>query len=461
MITRGLACCLVLVFTTSFSVTPSHAKQTPPTSDIFRIHHVWHQVLQWENKTHEFPKPHDGSLTSLPIVLAAIFCFIASSISSAGGIGGGALFIPILTIVAKEDPKTASRLSSFIVAGGSIANVLCNFCKTSSEFGGKSLIDYDIALSLQPCLLLGVSVGVICNTVFPKWLVTLLFAIFLAWSIRKTCKRGLTLWKTESEKIRRNAEIEGNGDGNFEEPHYLGNKENSRLKLPWLKLGVLLLIWLSFFSLYFLRDNKNGQSILRMKPCGVAYWILSSVQVPLAVILTACVVFRERSLQDQTQSQQGQEQCRDAPLKKLLFPLMALLAGIFGGVFGIGGGMLISPLLLHVGVAPEITAATSSFMVLFSSTMSALQYALIGMEDIKTALILSTVSFVASLVGVLAVQKAVRKYKRASLIVFSLSAAMALGIVLMTSFGVIDVWRDYKSGKYMGFKPPCKKKQSS
>jgi len=35
---------------------------------------------------------------------------------------------------------------------------------------------------------------------------------------------------------------------------------------------------------------------------------------------------------------------------------MALLAGILGGVFGIGGGMLISPLLLQVGIKPEVSS---------------------------------------------------------------------------------------------------------
>jgi len=44
------------------------------------------------------------------------------------------------------------------------------------------------------------------------------------------------------------------------------------------------------------------------------------------------------------------------PSNKLIFPMMALLAGILGGVFGIGGGMLISPLLLHVGIAPEVSS---------------------------------------------------------------------------------------------------------
>ncbi|XP_054777586.1 sulfite exporter TauE/SafE family protein 2-like isoform X1 [Prosopis cineraria] len=461
MNTHSLACCcLVLTFTTSFSTIPSNAKQTPPSSDIFKIHHVWHQVLQRESTTQEFITPHDHSLTSLPIVLAAIFCFIASSIASAGGLGGGGLFIPILTIVAKLDLKTASSLSSFMVTGGSIANVLCNLCR-SCEFGGKSLIDYDIALCSEPCMLLGVSFGVICNRVFPEWLITLLFAIFLVWSLCKTCKRGLMLWKIESEEKRKNDGFEEAGKGNFEATRNPSDKENTRLKLPWMKLGALLLVWLSFFSLYFLQGNGYGQSIIHMKPCGVGHWILSSAQVPLAVIFTAWIVFSERSLQPQTQTQQGQDLCRDAPSKKLLFPLMALLAGILGGVFGIGGGMLVSPFLLQVGIGPEITAATCSFMVLFSSTMSTLQYGLMGMEDIKKALILSTISFVASLVGLLVLQRAVRKYKRASLIVFSISVVMALSIVLMTSYGVIDVWRDYKSGKHMGFKALCKMEQSS
>ena len=39
---------------------------------------------------------------------------------------------------------------------------------------------------------------------------------------------------------------------------------------------------------------------------------------------------------------------------KMFFPVMALLAGMLGGLFGIGGGMLISPLLLQVGIAPEV-----------------------------------------------------------------------------------------------------------
>ncbi|KAI9126610.1 hypothetical protein K1719_002206 [Acacia pycnantha] len=109
-------------------------------------------------------------------------------------------------------------------------------------------------------MLLGVSVGVTCNTAFPEWLVTLLLVIFLASSFIMICKKGLKLWKTESEEINRNSgNNEESGNDKFEEPHHLGNNEISRLKLPRLKLGFLLLVWLSFFAIYFLRGSRNGQ----------------------------------------------------------------------------------------------------------------------------------------------------------------------------------------------------------
>lgn len=45
---------------------------------------------------------------------------------------------------------------------------------------------------------------------------------------------------------------------------------------------------------------QTVQSIIPMEPCGVEYWILSSVQVPLAIGFTAWIVSRKESLQDQT-----------------------------------------------------------------------------------------------------------------------------------------------------------------
>jgi hypothetical protein len=61
---------------------------------------------------------------------------------------------------------------------------MCNLCTGSDKFGGKTLLDYDIALLSEPFMLLGVGVGVTCNLVFPEWPITILFAVFLVLPLR-------------------------------------------------------------------------------------------------------------------------------------------------------------------------------------------------------------------------------------------------------------------------------------
>lgn len=452
------------------ALSQSRAEETQPFSNNLKIDLFLDKIGKWS--THHQIQPQETGLKQAPsMVIAGVFCFIAASISSAGGIGGGGLYIPILTIVASLDLKTASSFSAFMVTGGSVANVMCNMFTRSAKFGGQTLVDYDIAILSEPCMLLGVSVGVICNLVFPEWLVTILFAVFLACSTFKTCQNGVFHWKLESEEVNRNESgnlenglVENQTSTKESEEVISSVKEpllgveltSSVLRFPWMKLGILFIIWFSFSILYLLRGNRYGEGIIPMESCGFGYWVVSSLQIPLAIIFTALILYRKESCQHQTINQQGMEDLTGGGTSnKLIFPVMALLAGMLGGVFGIGGGMLISPLLLHVGIAPEITAATCSFMVFFSSSMSALQYLLLGMEHVDTAIILSVICFVASLLGLLVVQRAIVKYGRASMIVFSVSTVMALSTVLMTSFGALNVWRDYNSGRNMGFKLPC------
>ncbi|XP_030528886.2 sulfite exporter TauE/SafE family protein 5-like [Rhodamnia argentea] len=469
MSNRFLLSALIFFFFFFFTILSlSYASETGPVSRIPESRELSVQTHQWRHT--QMTKSQETRIKfmsfSPPMVQAAVLCFVAAAISSAGGIGGGGLYIPILAIIAGLELKTASSFSAFMVTGGSVANVICNLIIKNPKFGDKCLIDYDIALLSEPCMLLGVSIGVICNVVFPEWLITVLFAVFLAWSTFKTCKNGVLYWKLESEEGREIVHLEnGSGrDGGF------GGSEEAKIakepllrvepkcqeKLPWMKLGVLILVWFSFFFVYVLRGNRYGQSIVPIEPCGTGYWILSSIQIPLAVAFTSWILLRKESVCHRVSSQQDiDDPNREGPANRIIFPIMALLAGLLGGIFGIGGGMLISPLLLQVGIGPEVTAATCSFMVFFSSTMSALQYILLGMEHTETALIFSFICFVASLVGIIVVQRAIREYGRASLIVFSVSIVMGLSTVLITGFGAVEVWNDYVSGKYMGFKPPC------
>jgi len=66
-----------------------------------------------------------------------------------------------------------------MIMGASVSTVYYNL-KLKHQSLDIPLIDYDLAMLIQPMLMLGISIGVIFNVVFPDWLVTaLLIILFL------------------------------------------------------------------------------------------------------------------------------------------------------------------------------------------------------------------------------------------------------------------------------------------
>ncbi|KAH7662226.1 Transmembrane protein TauE-like protein [Dioscorea alata] len=394
------------------------------------------------------------SSKDIKTVIAWILCFLAASISSAGGVGGGSLFLPILNLVAGLQIRTAATFSAFMVTGGSLTTVIYNL------FVGTSLIDYEITLLSQPCLLLGVSVGVFFNIMFPEWLITVLFATFLAFSTFKTCSAGVRHWKNETEEIRRSRDC-GDDEVSLEVATAMDVEiVCATVGTPWAKLVILVVVWLSFFGLHVLLADKDGQSFIHIKPCAVGYWLITLSQIPLAIGFTLYILYAKHRLYNEDHHENKHmknivSQNGISTQPKFIFPVAALLSGIVGGLLGIGGGLLINPVLLQIGVPPQTTAATTCFMVLFSSSMSSAQYLILGMKGVKQALVYAQLCIVGSALGLIMMERVVIKSGRASLIVFMVSIVMALSTVSITSFGAIDVWSDYTDGKYMGFKLPC------
>jgi Sulfite exporter TauE/SafE len=51
----------------------------------------------------------------------------------------------------------------------------------------------------------------------------------------------------------------------------------------------------------------------------------------------------------------------------LTYPVLCSLAGVIAGMFGVGGGIVKGPLMLHLGMLPEVAAATSATMIFFTA----------------------------------------------------------------------------------------------
>ena len=62
----------------------------------------------------------------------------------------------------------------------------------------------------------------------------------------------------------------------------------------------------------------------------------------------------------------------EMPVSVMLILAMGAAVGFVSGMFGIGGGFLMTPLLIFLGIPPAISVATQSAQIAASSTTSAL-----------------------------------------------------------------------------------------
>lgn len=59
------------------------------------------------------------------------------------------------------------------------------------------------------------------------------------------------------------------------------------------------------------------------------------------------------------------------------FPIYSFISGVMAGLLGIGGGLILGPLLLELGLHPVVSTATSNFLVLFTSSSTSIQFILL------------------------------------------------------------------------------------
>lgn len=91
-----------------------------------------------------------------------------------------------------------------------------------------------------------------------------------------------------------------------------------------------------------------------------------------------------------------------AELSVDIFVLLGLGAaiGFLSGVFGVGGGFLLTPLLIFIGVPPPVAVASSANQLIGASVSGALAHWRRGNVDLKMGLVLLLGGLAGSIVGV-------------------------------------------------------------
>lgn len=119
--------------------------------------------------------------------------------------------------------------------------------------------------------------------------------------------------------------------------------------------------------------------------------------------------------------------------------------GLLSGLFGVGGGFLITPMLIFIGIPPAVAVATGANQIVAASFSGVLAHLRRGTVDIKMGVVLTLGGALGSVIGV-QLFTLLRELGQVELLV-SLCYVVFLGIVGGLMFiESVNAWRKTRKG---------------
>jgi uncharacterized membrane protein YfcA len=256
-------------------------------------------------------------------------------------------------------------------------------------------------------------------------------------------------------------DININGDDSWA-PTRRSLLERESVRFPVSYVWPLAASWLVILVQSMLRGGHGSPSIIGV-PCGSDdYWLLTVLPLTLLVAVTVYIGYGLR-LRNRLKVLSGfgfaEGDIHWIRHRVILVPTVCITAGVAAGLLGIGGGMVKGPIMLEMGILPAVQSATTSFMILFTSSSTTLQFAINGQfpgtKQIDYALWFAFVGFLGGLTGQKVVALLVKRFKRESIIIFIMSATIGLSALAMGLVGLQSTISDFERGVHLGFHSFC------
>lgn len=414
---------------------------------------------EWGAPTSEVEEPQDHEYVWSRVLsdpgefTCAILLFVAASLAASAGTGGGGMFVPLLLIFSEIRPELTVPLSQSMILCSSFVNLVCFVSQRHPMTLLRAKVDYDCVVLLEPMLCFGVTLGVAVHRVAPQWLCTMLLCVTL----------GSALWKTSQKGLKQRRE---------EQATEAARSNSTSNLLPETRKSFTIADCLAWCRTYS-AEVINLITINRRQLVGIAsVWatmlVASFQRLPfgsmeyfvylacLACFLTVCTVYIGRNLVRTPPDEEPDELKGNASfdedvqlirwvadrsfLSYLRYPSVAFAAGLLGGSLGLGGGIVVSPVLLEVGMHSEAVQATTAAFVFLSSSLATIQYVMLGQVMWDYALFYCGLAVAATALGQYLCEVYVRRHKRYSAITLSIAGVLLLSLAALCFIGVRDMY---------------------
>ena len=127
--------------------------------------------------------------------------------SSASGIGGGGIIVPLSIIILQFEAKQAIALSNgLIFANGTTKSIISMF-RSHPTIKDRTVIDYNIILIFMPAMILGAFLGSLLGQMAPNIFQLLLLNVVLFLTIVKSIWNGVSRCKSENKALKEQTQV--------------------------------------------------------------------------------------------------------------------------------------------------------------------------------------------------------------------------------------------------------------
>jgi hypothetical protein len=128
----------------------------------------------------------------------------------------------------------------------------------------------------------------------------------------------------------------------------------------------MVILWIFIIVFALIRGGRTTFSIANIKFCSGSYWFVTVVQFLLLVLFTfllGMVLYKKSQKKMDLGWLIGKGEILWNKSHLITYPALSFFAGLAGGMLGIGGGMVLGPLFLELGMSNTCTSATSATSV--------------------------------------------------------------------------------------------------
>lgn len=137
--------------------------------------------------------------------------------------------------------------------------------------------------------------------------------------------------------------------------------------VPGWKFGLLWAVFALVIGVSLLKGGGGYPSPIGISCGSSGFWVLTAAMF-VFIVGVSVYVGQHLSANTQQKKRLGYKYSNGDiawdERATVVYPMLCIAAGLCAGMFGIGGGIVQVPLMLHLGVNPKVAAATSATMIM-------------------------------------------------------------------------------------------------